>query len=118
VNEKPLTIEQIAAEYPSYSEMLKWQLIENKILKEHQIKVDSDEAIAYVKELVKNHFLEAGQASIDDAEIEKTAQRVLANEEESKKVYNDLYEKKTMKLYTSTFTIEEKEVSYEEFSKQ
>ncbi|MEO6883207.1 MAG: trigger factor [Bacteroidia bacterium] len=117
VNEKPLTYEQISAEYVGYAEMLKWQLIENKILKDHQIKVDNDEATAYVKELVKVHYLRAGQANIDENEIEKTAQRVLANEEEAKKVYNDLYEKKTMKLYTSTFTIEEKEVSYEEFSK-
>ena len=43
VNEKPLTKEQLEAEYPSYANSMKWKLIENKIIKANEIVVSNDE---------------------------------------------------------------------------
>ena len=43
--------------------------------------------------------------------------KVLENEEERKKVYNELYDRKTMSLYKEKFKLTEKEVSYDDFVK-
>ena len=43
--------------------------------------------------------------------------KVLGNEEERKKVYNQLYDVKTMEHYKRSFKLKEKEVTYDEFVK-
>ena len=42
---------------------------------------------------------------------------MLGNEEERKKIYNQLYDVKTMALYKEKFTLKDKEVTYDEFVK-
>ena len=41
----------------------------------------------------------------------------MGNEEERKKIYNQLYDLKTMALYKEKFTLKHKEVTYDEFVK-
>ena len=48
-SDKKITMEQIEKEYEMYSKSLKWQLIENNILKKYEIKVVEDEVIDYAK---------------------------------------------------------------------
>lgn len=117
VSKNPVTPEQVNEEYDQYKESLRWQLIENKIYKENKILVTNDEAIAYVKGLVRTNYEKAGRTDISEEELEMTAKRVLEKEEEAKRVYDGLYHEKLMALFHSSFTIEDKEVGYEEFSK-
>ncbi|MBN8701633.1 MAG: trigger factor [Bacteroidetes bacterium] len=117
VNEKPLTYEQVSKEYDMYSKSLKWQLIENKILKDFQIKVSTDEATDYVKGAVRAQLAKMGHLGMGDEEIDNTAKRVLENEEEVKRVFDKLYNDKVLKLFKESFTIVNKEVSYEDFYK-
>lgn len=117
VNEKPVTPEQLEAEYPTYAEQLKWQLIENKLLKENEIKVTADEAIAFVKEIITAQFQRYGRTDVQDEELTQTAQSVLAKEDEAKRVYEQLYDKKLMNLFKTKFNVSNKEVTYEEFTK-
>lgn len=117
VNEKPVTAEQIELEFDGYSKGLKWQLIENKIIKENDIKVASEELIAHTKQLILQQFGQMGQAPMSDEDLDKTAQRVLANEEEAKKLYEKLYGQKVMDLFKTKFTLENKEVAYDDFFK-
>lgn len=118
VNEKPLTEEQVEEEYPTYAEQLKWQLIENKILKDHDIKVSADEATAFVAELVKNEYAKMGRADVEEKELATVAANILAKEEEARKIYNQIYDGRLLTLYKEKLTLEPKEVPYEEFQKQ
>ena len=43
---KDATEDQLNQEYDQYAKSLKWQLIENRIIKENNIKVESDEVVA------------------------------------------------------------------------
>ena len=42
-NEKPVTIEQVNAEYDTYAKSLRWELITNKLIKDNNIKVTGEE---------------------------------------------------------------------------
>lgn len=118
VNEKPVTAEQVDAEFDNYAKGLKWQLIENKIIKDNNINVTNDDVIAHTKELVADQLGRMGQMVNSDEELTQTAHRVLQNQEEAKKIHEKLYGQRVMELFRNTFTLNNKEVSYDEFFKQ
>jgi trigger factor len=117
VNEKPVTTEQVEAEFDGYAKGLKWQLIENKIIKENNIAVTKEEVVDHTKELILEQFGKFNPVPMEDEELNQTAQRVLANEEEAKKLYEKLYGQKVLTLFKTKFTIENQEVSYDDFFK-
>lgn len=116
-NEKPITDEQIESEYDMYAKSLQWQLIENKIIESNEIKVEFEEVIDYTKGLLTQQMQSMGMPTNDDEQLTQTAQSVLQNQEEARKIYGMLYDSKLMDLYKSTCKLKEKEVSLEEFEK-
>ena len=116
-SEKPLTIDQVKQDYPQYSKSLKWQLIENKILEEHKVKVDNDDLINFTKEIVKKQMQQYGQAVSDDKQITDIAENILKNEDERKRISNQLFDEKTLVIYKELFKLNQKSISYDEFVK-
>jgi trigger factor len=115
VNEKPVTPEQVDAEFDGYAKGLKWQLIENKIIKDNNISVTNEEVMNHTKNLILAQFGKMQQMPMSDEDLANTAKRVLGNEEEAKKIYEQVYGQKVMTLFKSKFTLENKEVAYDEF---
>tara|TARA_Y100001978_G_scaffold203321_1_gene228230 strand:- start:188 stop:1525 length:1338 start_codon:yes stop_codon:yes gene_type:complete len=116
-NENGLTAQQVEAEYEQYSKSLKWQLIENKIIKDNELEVKHEDVIAHTKELILQNFAQYGQPAPEDKKLDEIAAQVLTNEEERKKVYNQLYDAKTLELYKAKFKLTEQTVTYDEFVK-
>lgn len=116
-NEKPITYEQVSAEYDRYADPLKWQLIENKIIKDNEITVTDDEAADYLRNLIRNQYKRYNLNDIEAGELENTAKRMLANEEESKRIYNQLYGNKVIELLKSKLTLNKKDISFDDFLK-
>ena len=116
-NEKPITREQVDAEYEEYAKGLKWQLIENKIIQKNNIRVSHEEVIEHTKGLLAQQMASMGMPTNNDEELTETANRVLQNEEEARNIYMMMYDNKLMDLYKSSFKLKEKEISYEDFVK-
>jgi len=116
-NDKNLTLEQIEAEYTQYSKSLRWQLIENKIIKENNLEVTNEDVLNHTKDLIKQNFGQYGQKAPEENKLTEIAGKVLENEDERKKVYNQLYDFKTLSLYKRKFKINDKSVTYDEFVK-
>jgi trigger factor len=112
-----VTPEQIEAEYDQYSESLKWQLIENKIIKDNDLQVSNDEAVDYTKDLLGKQYAQYGMMIPEEEEFNKMAMSVLGNKDEGKKIYDALYETKVMGYLKDAVKVEEKELSYDEFVK-
>lgn len=115
-NEKPITKEQIEEEYEQYARGLKWQLIENKLIKENDLELDQNEVIEHTKGLIQQQLAGMGQV-MDDKELNETAMRVLSNQEEARRVYDQIYSVKLRKLYNDTVKIKERNISYDDFVK-
>ncbi|HEX8515538.1 MAG TPA: trigger factor [Bacteroidia bacterium] len=115
VNEKPVTPEQVDTEFDGYAKGLKWQLIENKIIKDNNISVTNEEVMDHTKNLILAQFGKMQQMPMSDEDLANTAKRVLGNEEEAKKIYEQVYGQKVMTLFKTKFTLENKEVAYDEF---
>jgi len=111
-----LTAERVREEYENYSKGTKWQLIENKIAKDNDLKVEREEVVAKTKELITGQMAQYGQ-NVDDEELNGIAERVLGNEEEAKRVSDQIFEQKLKNYFFTAFKIQEKEVSFDEFKK-
>ncbi|MCB9175051.1 MAG: trigger factor [Flavobacteriales bacterium] len=116
-NENPVTPEQIEQEYDQYAKELKWQLVENKIIKKYDIKVSFEDVVEHTKGLLKQQLASMGLPSDDDKDLTETANRVLQNQEEARNIYMMMYDMKMMKLFKSIFKLNKKEISYEDFAK-
>jgi len=114
VNEKPLTKEQLDAEYPAYAKSMKWKIIENKIIKGNNITVDINEAKAEASNYVRSQYARYGQIP-DETEVAKIADSILAKREEAQKIFEGIYSKKVVDLLKSSCKLDTKEVSYNEF---
>jgi trigger factor len=118
VNDKPVTPEQIETEFEGYSKGLKWQLIENKIIQDNNIEVTNQEVIEYTKQMILEQMGKYNPTPMSEDDLNQTAQRVLSNKEEAKKLYEKLYGEKVMTLFKTKFTLENKELSYDDFFKK
>ena len=116
-NKEETTEEQIEKEYSNYADTLKWQLIENKILKDNKLEVTK----ADVKEYIKNYFRTSMPAGIDsnmpEDKLDDISERLLQNKEETKRIYEKLYDDKLKDLFKSKVKQKREEISYEEFVK-
>lgn len=113
-NEK-LTAADLEKDYENYANSLRWQLIENNIIKENNVKVEPQDVVAYAKSLIKKQYEQYGLPDIDDSILDNSAKDLLKNEEQVKNLYQQLYSEKLTNLYKSTFTLKTKEVTFDEF---
>jgi len=116
-SEQPITMEMLETEYDMYAKSLQWQLIENKILENHSIKVTQDDVLAHTKVLISAQMKQYGQPEGDDKQLTDIATDILKNEEERKKVYDQIFDERTLAVYKENFKLTEKSVSYDEFVK-
>ena len=116
-SEKPITISQVDSEYDLYSKSLKWQLIENEILSTYNVKVDEDDALLHTKKLISIQMKQYGQSNPEDKQLDEIANNILKNQDEKKKVYDQLFDEKTMEIYKDKFKLSEKTISYNDFVK-
>ena len=114
-NEKPITLEEIEAQFEGYEKSMKWQLIQSHIFKANDIKVDQKEALEFTKGLLVNQYAQYGIPAPEDKELTSSAIQVLTNKEESARVYDMLAETKLTEYFKSTVKLSDKVVSYDEF---
>ena len=117
VSEKPVTLDEIDSDFEGYKKSLKWQIIENKIAKENEIKVSREEAIAETKKLIAAQMAQYGQVAPEEEMLEQYAQQVLSNKEEEKNIYDRAFASKMTAFFKESFKLNEKEISYTDFVK-
>ena len=115
VSKDELSPMQVEADFGKYAAGMKWQLIENRIATDNNIGVTKEEMVRYVKNSILHEYGMQIMETMDDAELEKTANRVLENEEQGKQIYGELFGRKMKEFFKSKFTIENKEVDYDVF---
>jgi len=116
-SEQPITMEMLETEYDMYAKSLQWQLIENKILENYEVKVTQDDVVAHAKKLIGMQMKQYGQPEGDDAQLTDIATNILKNEDERKKIYDQIFDERTLAVYKENFKLTEKAVTYDEFVK-
>lgn len=108
---------EIEEEYPLIKDRLKWQIVENRMMREHELDVDQQELIEYAAQMVKAQMMQYGQMPSDE-DLQGIVMQVLQNREEGQRIADQLMSDKLLKLYKETVKLDEKEVSFDEFLKK
>lgn len=116
--ENPLTAEQAKEEYDKSEKSMRYQLIEGKLINENELQIQFEELKAYAMEMIKGQMAQFGQLNPSDKELEDIAARILSNQDEVKRLNEQLMSQKLLGLYKSELKLKEKEISYDDFVKE
>ncbi len=116
--EQPLTEDQAKDEYEKSEKGLRYQLIEGKIINDNNLQVTFEELKGFAKDLIKGQMAQFGQTSPEDKELEDIAARILSNQEEVKRISEQLMSQKLLNYYKENAKLKPKEVSFDEFIKE
>jgi trigger factor len=115
--EKPVSAEEIEADWEKTERGLRYQLIENKVIQMGEISVSQEELVDHTVGMVKAQFQQYGQQAMDDEMLKGIAENALKNEEEARRINDQVYNAKLLTYYKESFKVDEKEVTYDEFIK-
>lgn len=116
--EEPLDENQAKEEYEKSEKGLRYQLIEGKLMQDNNIKVDFEDVKEGAKAMIKVQMAQYGQMNPSDKELEDITARVLSNQEEVKRISEQVVSQKLLTLYKEKANIKTKEITYENFVKE
>lgn len=116
--EKPLTEEQAVEEFNRSEKGLRYQLIEGKIIKDNNLQITFEELKEYAKGFIKGQMAQYGNMNPEEKELEDIATRVLSNQDEAKRLQEQMMSAKLLDFYKEKMTFKTKKVTYENFVKE
>ena len=116
--EQPLSEAEAKDEYEKSEKGLRYQLIEGKLIKDNNIELQFDELKEFAKGFIKTQMAQYGQMNPQDEELEPIVMRVLSNQDEVKRLSEQLMSKKLLDLYKEKANLKVKEVTYDNFVKE
>ena len=116
--ENPITAEEAEAEYTKSERGLRYQLIESKIMQEHNLQITREEVEVFAKDLIKKQMLQYGRRDIQEEELTEIMGRILNNQEEVKRISDQVMSEKMRQLFLEKGNIKVKKLSYGKFIKE
>lgn len=113
-NEK-ISPEEIESGYEQFSERLKWELIENKLIKDNEIKIAYDELLATAEKRIEAQLKMYGSSALPEQFIQQYAKEFLNQKENANKIFEEVKSLKVFEQIKSLVTLEPKKITYTEF---
>ena len=107
--------EELEKEYLNSEKGIKYQLIEEKITNENDIKINIDTIKEFATNMIKNQMAAYGQNNPDEKELNSILQRIMSNQDEVKRISNQIISEKLLLIYKEKVNKKIKKVSYEEY---
>ena len=114
---KKNTKESVDADYPKIVKDLKYHLITDFIAKKNNFSVSDDETLEYAKRVAKAQFAQYGMMQVADDTLVNYAKDLLKNEQTRQNILDRALEDKIGAWLKDQVTIEEKEISVDDFNK-
>jgi trigger factor len=115
-NEGKLNAADIETNYENYARGIRWQLIENKLVKENNLVVSQNEALDSLTDDFLNYM--GASHSPDEGMLlraREIASNLLKNEKEANRIYEKLYREKMNALFLNSYTIVEDTLTLEDW---
>lgn len=114
-NEK-ITDEQLDREYSKYARDLKWRLIENKIFREQNFNISSEEVENYARTLLIDQYVRYGQAHLlTDEQLKDLTAKYLKNQDSVQRVVENISGRKVFEYLNQIVSKNVQQVAHEEF---
>ena len=109
--------EYVAENYDKSIEELTWHLIKEQLVEGNEIKVEQEDVLNMAKETTKAQFAQYGMLSVPEDVLDNYAQEMLKKKETVNNLVNRVVEAKLAAALKAQVTLENKNVSVEEFNK-
>ena len=116
--EKELTEEEAIEEYDRSEKGIRYQLIEGKLVADHELQVQFDELKDFAREMISMQMAQYGQMPPEEKEMEGIILRILSNQEESRRLQDQLMSQKMLTFYKENGPIKEKAIAFDAFIKE
>jgi trigger factor len=116
--EETMSAEDAKEEYEKSEKSMRYQLIEGKLIETYDLQNQFDELKSFAMDMIKGQMAQFGQMNPTEKELEDIAARILSNQDEVKRLNEQLMSKKLLELYKSEMKLKVKEISYDDFVKE
>ncbi len=114
-SKEEISNEDLEKEYTNSENGIKYQLIEEKLLIENDIQINADSIKEFATKMIKNQMAAYGQKEPEQKELDSILSRILSNQEEVKRISNQIISEKLLLIYKEKINKKDKKVSYEEY---
>ncbi|WP_338408051.1 trigger factor [uncultured Flavobacterium sp.] len=115
VGEKQLSPAEAEAEYARSEKGLRFQLIEGRAMAQSDIKITFEDLKTFTAKSIRQQMAQFGQTNPTEEEVQGIVARVLANQEEVKKLSDQVVAEKLLELFKEKANPTTKKVTYEQF---
>ena len=116
-NNKDKDQKYVDENYEQSIKELTWHLAKNQLLEQTGVKIEDADVKAVAKEMTKMQFAQYGMNNIPDEYLDQYAEEMLKKPEQVDQFINQAADRKLMTALKEVVTLDEKEISFEEFSK-
>ncbi|WP_167342666.1 trigger factor [Nonlabens sp. SY33080] len=117
--ENTLTAEEAEEEYNKSEKGLRYQLIESAILQKNEdLQLKFEDLKEYAGTQIKMQMAQFGHTDATDEEVEQIVARVMSNQEEVKRMSEQLQNEKMLQYFKDNVKAKPKELTYEDFIKE
>ena len=116
--EQPLTKEEAIEEFEKSEKGIRYQLIEGALIKEHGLQIQFEELQDFAKNMIKQQMAQYGQLDPSEKDLDDIAARIFGNQEETKRLSDQLMSKKLLDFYKENANLKVKKVNYDAFVKE
>ena len=114
---EPMTPEAAIEEFDKSEKGIRFQLIEGKLIEEHKLDMTFDELKEFTTSLVQNQMMQYGQQA-DPTQIEGIVSNVLSNQEETRRISEQLMSNKMLTFFKENAPLKTKKVGFDAFIKE
>ena len=116
--ENPLNEEEAEDEYNKSEKGLRYQLIEARVMRDHEVKVNFEDLKAYTSAMIRKQMAQFGQMDPSQEDVDGIVARVMSNQDEVRRLTEQVVSEKMLNLFKEKVSATEKTVSYEQFVKE
>ena len=117
--ENEFTAEEAAEEYNRSEKGLRYQLIESTIVKNNEeLQLKFEDLQAYSRTMIRTQMAQYGHMDATDEEVDQVVARIMSNQDEVKRMSEQLQNEKMLKFFKENAKLKKKELTYEDFIKE
>ena len=115
INEGKFTMEDIEKEWDLFIVDYKWNMVRSFLMNKYNVKVEEADLLASAKGFAAYQFAMYGMNNVPEEQLEAFAKNILAQEEQSRRIFDQVENEKTVAAVREVVTLKKKKISVDKF---
>ncbi len=115
INEGKFTMEDIEKDWDLFIVDYKWQMVRGYLMDKYGVKIEEADLLASAKGFAAYQFAMYGMNNVPEEQLEAFAKNILAQEEQSRRILDQVENEKTFAAVREVVTLKKKKISVDKF---